>query len=158
MRSRVALALPVLMAGCLSARSTVAGPAAPVRLSLEAGPRAVIRSAAQQLTAAGFLVTAIDSSATLRAEREPRPGEFDGLLTCRTAQSPEQRAGLAPKMIIDLAVHPAPDIGSVLVVASRVRTSYLRLTAAPAREHSDQDCRSTGVIEQRLVDRLTGQR
>ena len=135
---------------------TAPAPAAPlpVHALSAAPPRLVIRHAAKELAAAGFVVIAIDSTSTLRAEREHPPGEFEGTLTCRTGDTPDRAATIAPKMIIDLAVHPR-DGGSELVVASRVNASYLRLSAAPARPVDGGDCQSTGVIEHRLVERLT---
>jgi hypothetical protein len=57
-------------------------------------------------------------------------------------------------MIIDLSVEPR-DAGSQLVVASHVNAAYLRLSAEPARPADSTDCRSTGVIERRLAERLT---
>ncbi|HEX4934753.1 MAG TPA: hypothetical protein VFV33_16300 [Gemmatimonadaceae bacterium] len=116
-------------------------------------PRLLIRRAATELTAAGFVVTAIDSSSALRAERELPPGEFDGTLTCQSADTRERTAAIAPTMIIDLVVQPR-DVGSDLVVASRVNAAYLRLSAEPARPSDSRDCRSTGLIERKLADRL----
>jgi hypothetical protein len=153
--ARPTLAFAVLMVagGCSVHTTSTPAAALPVRALSAASPRLVIRNAARELAAAGFVVTAIDSAATLRAEREHPPGEFEGMLTCRTADTPDHAASIAPTMIIDLAVQPHGD-GSELVVASRVNTAYLRLSAAPSRPTDDRDCRSTGVIEHRLAERL----
>ncbi|HET7188604.1 MAG TPA: hypothetical protein VFI52_10630 [Gemmatimonadaceae bacterium] len=124
-----------------------------VRALSAAPPRLVIRHAARELAAVGFVVTAIDSTSTLRAEREHPPGEFEGTLTCRTGDTPDRAAMIAPTMIIDLAVLPH-DTGSELVVASRVNAAYLRLSSAPTRPMDTSDCQSTGVIEHRLAERL----
>ena len=134
---------------------TAPAPAAPlsVRALSAAPPRLVIRNAVKELAAAGFVVTAIDSASALRAEREHPPGEFEGTLTCRTADTRDRAATILPTMIIDLAVQPH-DSGSELVVASRVNAAYLRLSAAPSRPMDGSDCRSTGVIEHRLAERL----
>lgn len=147
-------ALVLFLAGC--GVHTSPSPAAPVavRAVTAAAPRLVIRRAARELTAEGFVVTATDSSSTLRAEREHPPGEFEGALTCRTGDTPDRAASIAPTMIIDLSVEPR-DEGSELVVASRVNAAYLRLSAEPARPADSSDCRSTGVIERRLAQRLT---
>lgn len=125
----------------------------PVRALSPAPPRLVIRHAVRELAAAGFVVTAIDSASALRAEREHPPGEFEGTLTCRTADTRDRAATILPTMIIDLAVQPH-DGGSELVVASRVNAAYLRLSAAPTRPTDGSDCQSTGVIEHRLAERL----
>lgn len=148
-------ALVLFLAGCVVQHSAPS-PAAPVevRAVTAAAPRLVIRRAARELTAAGFVVTAIDSSSALRAEREHPPGEFEGTLTCRTGDTPDRAASIAPTMIIDLSVEPR-DAGSQLVVASHVNAAYLRLSAEPARPADSTDCRSTGVIERRLAERLT---
>jgi len=150
-----ALALFALfaLAGCAGqAISTPTAPS-PVRALSAAPPRTVLRHAARELAAAGFVITAIDSTSTLRAEREHPPGEFAGTLVCRSADTPEHAATIAPTMIIDIAVQ-SRDAGSELVVASRVNAAYLRLSAAPTRPMDGTDCRSTGVIEHRLVERL----
>lgn len=147
-------ALVLVLGGC--GVHTTPSPVAPVevRAVTAAPPRLVIRRAARALTAEGFVVTATDSSSTLRAEREHPPGEFEGALTCRTGGTPDRAASIAPTMIIDLSVEPR-DKGSELVVASRVNAAYLRLSAEPARPADSTDCRSTGVIERRLAEWLT---
>ena len=149
-----ALALLALV-GCGVHTSPVSAAPLSVRALSTAPPRLVIQHAARELAAAGFVVTSIDSVSTLRAEREHRPGEFEGTLTCRTADTPYRAATIAPTMIIDVAVQPH-DSGSEFVVASRVNAAYLRLSAAPSRPMDASDCRSTGVIEHRLADRLAG--
>lgn len=147
-----ALAL-LALAGC--GVHTTPAPATPlaVRAVSAAPPRLVIRRAARELTGAGFVVTAIDSNSTLRAEREHPPGEFEGALVCRTADTPLNAVAIAPTMVIDLEVQPRVG-GSELMVASRVNATYLRLSAAPARQADSTDCRSTGVIEHRLAERV----
>jgi hypothetical protein len=150
----VALALLATTSCRTSGRSAGAAPPPPVRVQSVAPPRNVIRAAAQQLTVAGFLVTSIDSSARLRAERAHRPGELDGTLTCRSAASPAARASIAPTLIIDLSAAPRDDGGSDLLMASRVHAFYLRLTAEAGRPANDTDCRSTGVVERELTQAL----
>jgi hypothetical protein len=125
-----------------------------LRVRSVAPPRSVVRTAAQELTAVGFLITAIDSSTRLRAEREHPAGEFDGNLVCRSATTPAGRASVAPTLILELAAVPREGGGSELLVASRVHATYLRLTADPARPSSDSDCRSTGVAERHLAEKL----
>jgi hypothetical protein len=154
-RLGIVLSALLVVSACRIRTPPLPTPYAPVRARAGAPPRRVIREAAEQLRTEGFLVIAIDSAAHLRAERELRPGQFEGALTCRTADTPASRASVAPTLIIDLAVQPRGDGGTEVVVASRVIAAYLRLTAEPARRRSDQDCSSTGAVERRLVQSLS---
>jgi hypothetical protein len=147
-------ALLLLLSACSPARVEPA-PVGPIRVQTTTPPRSILRTAAQQLAAAGFLITAIDSTARLRAEREHHAGEFEGDLTCRSATTPAGRASVAPTLILDVAVQPRIDGGSELIVASRVHANYLRLTADPPRPSSDSDCRSTGAVEKQLAESLS---
>jgi len=156
-RVGVALSALVLLSACRPGASALTTASAPLRARTAAAPRLVLRTAAQELTAAGFLITAIDSSARLRAEREHRPGEFGGALVCRSAATPAARAGVAPTMILDLTVEPRVGGGSELTVASHVHAAYLRLTAEPGRPSSDSDCHSTGVVERHLAATLSAE-
>jgi hypothetical protein len=105
---------------------------AELRLQTGAPPRAVIRAAALRFTSSGFLILAIDSAAGLRAEREHEPGVLGNTVTCGTASVPCFRAAITPTPIIEVAAQPRPDGGSELLLASHVRTYYLRLSADPA--------------------------
>jgi hypothetical protein len=155
MQRLVAVVPLLLAAGACRMGAPAAAPPGPVRVQTSAPPRAVLRTAAERLTAAGFLVTAIDSSARLSAEREHRPGEFEGALVCRSAGSPAARLSVTPTLILDLTVQPRVEGGSELTVASRVHAAYLRLTADPVRPSSDSDCRSTGAVERNLAESLS---
>jgi hypothetical protein len=153
----VSIALVLVADGCGTANRALDAPApGVVRLQSGAPPRSVIRAAAERLVESGFLVTAIDSSSRLRAEREQRPGELGNTVACRTASTPRGRASVTPTLIIDLAAEPRRDGGSELVLASRVHAFYLRLSADPGRPSSDSDCRSTGFVERRLAEFLIG--
>lgn len=125
-----------------------------LRLTFGAPPRTVIRAAAEQLTAAGFLVTTTDSLSHLRAEREQRPGELDATLTCHAVSNPAVMRSLVPTMIVDLATEQRPDGRTDLTMEARVRATYMRLTAEPARPSNFSDCRSSGQLERQLTDLL----
>jgi hypothetical protein len=152
--SALRASLPLLVTACAGIRAPAPEAPRPLRAQAAAPPRGVIRAATRELIAAGFLVTQIDTVAGLRAERQQRPGEFEGILTCRTAVTPQARAAVAPSMIIELSVQPRIDGGSEVVVASRVNAAYLRLAPEPPRPPSNEDCRSTGVVERKLVESL----
>lgn len=126
-----------------------------LRLTFGAPARTVIRAAAEQLTAAGFLVTTTDSLSHLRAEREQRPGELDATLTCHAVSNPAVMRSLVPTMIIDLATEPRADGRTDLTMQARVRATYMRLTAEPARPSNFSDCHSSGLLERQLTDLLT---
>lgn len=146
-----------LFASAACARSHANDDVAPtlLRLTFGAPPRAVIRAAAQQLTAAGYLVTMIDSVSHLRAEREQRPGELDATLTCHAVSNPAVMRSLVPTMILDLATEQRADGRTDLTMEARVRATYMRLTAEPARPSNFSDCRSSGQLERQLTDLLT---
>ncbi len=151
-----ALAAAVLLCGgCHHVRST--GDADPIllRLTLNAPPRMVVRTAAERLNTSGFLVTAIDSVTGLRAEREQRPGELDETMSCQEVVNPAVLRSLVPTMIVDLSARPLPGGRTELSIAARVRAMYMRLTAEPARPANYSDCRSSGELERQLSELLT---
>lgn len=151
--------LALVVAAChhTSVASSTASDAvpAPLRVHSDVPPRDALRSAADYLGRSGFLVVRMDSTTLLRAEREQRQGELDNTVACTSATAQAARVAVVPTMIIELAALPASAGGSELVVNSHVSAEYLRLGAAPARPRSDRDCRSTGLVERGLVERLS---
>jgi hypothetical protein len=152
----VSTALLVCASACGTHRPNLAPQIAELRVKTGAPPRSAIRAAALQLANSGFLIVDIDSVAGLRAEREHESGVLGNTVACRTASVPGLRASITPTLIIEVAAQQRPDGGSELLLASRVHTFYLRLTADPARPSNDSDCRSTGVVERQLAEFLTG--
>jgi hypothetical protein len=156
LRQAVCASALLAATACMVAhRSPSPAPSALHGLSASSPP-GVLRTAARELVAAGFVVIQSDSVARLRAEREHPPGELEGTLTCRSATTPKGLVTIAPTMILDLSVQPRSDGGSELLLASRVSTAYLRLAGDAPPRATEDDCRSTGSVERRLLESLAG--
>jgi hypothetical protein len=157
LRHAVSASALLAVTACMAAHQSPPSAPTAMRGLSTSSPPGVLRTAARELVAAGFVVTQSDSVARLRAEREHPPGELEGRLTCRSGLTPKGRAVIAPTMILDLSVLPRSEGGSELLVASRVSTAYLRLAADPPRRATEDDCRSTGNLERRLLESLAAE-
>lgn len=144
------------LAGCVHAGGASPVPAAPPPARIEAPlpPPAALLTAAAELRRAGFYVTAIDTIARrLNAESSESALAGNRLIECAAPAGNRSAEALPPLMIVELSAIPTPS-GSALTMQTRVRTSYLRMTADARRPDTENECRSDGTVERRVASSL----
>ena len=145
---------PLLLALAACVPPALQAPA-PASLHSTRAVAAVVQSASQTLTAAGFEIRTVDAkSGVLTARRfQTKTGNAE-YLTCDFARGSLREQHLNSTLTVSVNATPAPD-GSAVTIGARALSQYPGLEDTPlAVPDSDTDCVSNGTIEARLSGAL----
>lgn len=143
---------------CASACTQTPPPQAePVAVRSPRSKADIVQVARRELTAAGFEITAADTttgSLTAKRTREKR-GNFD-YITCKFAENSLAETNLVSTLTVTVSPVGTTSAGASDVrVQASVLATYPGLEDTPlARSDSQTDCASTGVIEKQVASAL----
>ena len=128
---------------------------APVAVRSTRSRAEIVQVATRELTAAGFEISASDTSAgtvTAKRTREKR-GNFD-YITCKFAENSLAETNLVSTLTVNVTATGSGDAADVQVRGT-VLATYPGLEGSPLpRSESQTDCASTGAIERLVANAL----
>lgn len=130
-------------------------PLGPTRVVVHRTPAEVVRIASQVLAAQRFEIATSDAAAgSVVASRARSAEEQDGDIACDFPHGSAAARNVMATLRLRLNAHSTQS-GSEVILTSSVRTISPQLSAADTpRATGENECVSTGAVEQRITDAL----